>query len=507
MDVLLTPPDVTELDRQMVQTWDISEIQLMERAASAAHSKLRNIITDCYPDCSTIVVVCGNGNNGGDGFCIARMLAQNFNVTVIWSGSQELLSPSASVNYAQLPKTVKSIAVNDASSSIQVDLVIDAVLGVGASLPVREPARSLIAYINALTCPIVSIDMPSGLDARSGRSDSESVHADHTITFDAPKVGLLRGDGPFRRGQVHLVSFGIPDVILKSTCHSNALDIGDIAGMLPERTRHTSKFDYGRVAVIGGTRGMRGAPSLSAHAALAVGAGIVDLVAPSIHPLTPREVITHELMSHDDGTISAAEEENISSLLARATAIAIGPGLGSNYNTIAMLSRCLNNVASDVPIVIDADGLRCIEHIGARAGTIITPHMGEFARILGQDRESITADYVELAEELANRLSYVVHVKHVPSVTTNGPVSTYLDRGTPAMATAGSGDVLTGIIVGLVAQGIAQFDAARLGAFLHAIAGENLIREHQYRSIVAHELIEAVRGILQVAEPMGVQLD
>ncbi len=495
MDVLLTPEDVTALDLEMVRHHALSETDLMEMAARAAYTKLCDIIDRYVPTCRSIIVVCGNGNNGGDGFCLARMLSSAFSVQVVWGGSKDALSLSAKHNYLLLPANVATSEVGTISTW-DADLVIDAVLGVGARLPLREPAKGMIAFINQLGRPIVSIDVPSGLDARNGTTDDVFVHADHTITFEREKVGMIRSKGTACCGQVHVVSFGVPEELLRTTCSASVLELADVPVLLPSREPRSSKFDYGRVVVIGGTTSMRGAPSLAAHAALALGAGIVDLVAPAIHPLTPREIITHEIGSHADGTLSDEEPGTLDAILARATALAIGPGLGGNMRTIQLIAECVNRLDPCIPLIIDADGLRCLPLLQERHNTILTPHMGEFSRILGVPREQLENDYVERAEALARDRDFIVHVKHVPSITTDGTSTTYLRAGSPAMSTAGSGDVLTGIMAAFVAQGCSAFDAARLGAFVHASAGDHLSKHEGRRSLMAHELISAARQIV-----------
>lgn len=496
MDVLLTPEDVSVLDREMVRHNAITETDLMEMAATVAHTELLSIIDRYVPTCHTITVVCGNGNNGGDGFCLARMLSQTFTVRVVWGGSKDALSPSARHNYLRLPSSVITMEVDKTPAS-EADLVVDAVLGVGARLPLRDPASTLIKFIIAHDAtPIVSIDVPSGLDARTGVTDDVFVSADHTITFEREKVGMLRSNGVVCCGHVHVVSFGVPHELLQTTCRANVLEMADVPILLPNRAQRSSKFDYGHVVVIGGTTSMRGAPSLAAHAALALGAGIVDLVAPAIHPLTPREIITHEIGSHTDGSLRVARSGSLDEIFSRATTLAIGPGLGANSDTIELIADCVNRLDPTVPVVIDADGLRCLPLLHGRHNTILTPHMGEFARIIGVPREQLETDYVERAEALAREKNYIVHVKHVPSITTNGQSTTYLRAGNPAMATAGSGDVLTGIIAAFVAQGCSALDAARLGAFVHASAGDHLSRHEGRRSVMAHELISAARQIV-----------
>ena len=493
--MLLTPADVSAIDAEMVHAHGIDTFMLMEQASEAAHSALLTIIDDQYRHARSICVVCGNGNNGGDGLCLARMLSKRFNVSVIWSGSAETLSQAARYNLARLPDAIVLLTPAQAEH-LRADIVIDAVLGVGGRLPLRQTAIELIKAVNAMQAPVIAIDLPSGLDAQTGECSGYTKPAAHTITMQARKVGMLLGKGPEVCGTIHAVDIGVPFTMLTTRCNNHVLSEREVASRFRPRLNHTSKFDYGRLVVIGGTRSMPGAPSLTAHAAIAIGAGIVDLAAPAIHPLTPREIMTHALPSNANGNIDTSAEDVLAHMLSRVTAVAVGPGLGSNEQTIEMIARLLCRLDSSVPIVLDADGLRCLPHLPHGRSIVITPHMGEFARILQTDRSMIEHTYVERAQNYARKHSIVVHVKNVPSITTDGRQSTFLSRGTPAMATAGSGDVLTGLIAGLLAQKLPLFEAARCGAWLHAAGGEHLVQTTGRRSLMAHELIGASREVL-----------
>lgn len=492
MQYALTSANVGVIDATMVRDYGVPEIELMESASRAATECIRRILRQNYPHAQTVAVVCGQGNNGGDGFCIARLLSEDYTVHVVWSGDVDTLSPSARHNLHRLPVAVhcQSLPIEGVLSA---DLVIDAVLGVGVTLPVRNPARSLMNVIASAACPVISIDVPSGLDATTGNCDDSVVHADATVTMQATKTGLLRNSGPEVSGTIHVVDFGIPDTVTRGVCTNAILEDSDVADALPRRRSNTSKFDYGRVAVLGGTMGMRGAPSMAAHAAIALGAGLVDLIAPSIHPLTPREVITHTVPAHADGTINANAYEEVAHILTKATIVAIGPGLGTNSYTLDMVARAIDSLHADIPVVLDADGLRCFSSLTVTRPIILTPHLGEFARLLGVERSSLATTSIEQAQLFAASNSCVLHLKNVPSITTNGFQTTYLTRGTPAMATAGAGDVLTGVIAALCAQGLAPLHAARTGAYIHARAGEIAAGGGTKRTLMAHELIDASR--------------
>ena len=494
MNALLTSADVNTIDQYMVQHYGLTEIDLMEQAARAVYAAFMDLVGRSYPHVQRIVVVCGNGNNGGDGFCVARMLSAHYQVCVVWGGNEKDLKPCAADNFLRLPTSVITVNVGD-TDVLDADIIIDAVLGVGATLPLRGPAHELINVITKSNVPVVSIDLPSGLTATTGEHGAYVVQADHTITMQAPKTGMICGAGPALCGTVHVIDIGIPADVMHATCHNVELSHADITAYLPSRSARSSKFDYGRVAVIGGTLSMRGAPSLAAEAAIALGAGIVDLISPATHPLTPREIITHQVASHPDGTISAEAADDLIEVLSRATTVAVGPGLGSNPATVELIAYCIGRLDPDVPVIIDADALRALAGILPRGNTVITPHMGEFGRLLDRPRLDLEAAYAEHALRYARDNGCIVHLKNVPSVTTNGTHTTYLRRGTPAMSTAGAGDVLTGIIASFAAQGLAVYDAARLGAYVHACAGENVQQTRGYRSVLAHELITEARKV------------
>ncbi len=492
---MLTPDDVSALDDEMVHSVGIDPFELMDRASEAAHQEILRIIDQQYPTARRICVVCGNGNNGGDGFCLARMLAERFDVRVIWSGSIDALTQAARHNCDRLPGTVKMQTPAE-SVDHHVDLVVDAVLGVGGRLPLRQAAVDLITCARMINAPVIAIDLPSGVDALTGECSEYVVPASHTITMVARKVGMLIGNAPLVCGTVHTVDIGIPFELLSARSKSHVLSERDVASRFQPRERQTSKFDYGRLVVIGGTRSMPGAPSLTAHAAISIGAGIVDLAAPAIHPLTPREIMTHKLPSNTEGSIDTSAQEILEHLLSRATAVAVGPGLGSNRQSIEMISRVLTRLDNTIPIVLDADGLRCLKFLPQDRSMVITPHMGEFARILQTERSTMETTYVKIAQDYAREHNLVLHLKNVPSITTDGRHTTFLTRGTPAMATAGSGDVLTGLIAGLLAQNLPPIEAARCGAWLHAVGGEHIVQKTGRRTLMAHELIGASRDVL-----------
>lgn len=496
MTKVFTPEASRQLDRACI-AYGISEQQLIERASASATQHIESILNEVFGSKASdlkIIVVCGSGNNGADGLTIAALLSRRHLVTVICPEAASTGSPGFLHARQGLPATVKVATYATAANVLlsPADVIVDALLGTGARLPLSEEYRHLVARMNDVRGLRIAIDMPTGLDALTGRADAVAFHTHHTVTMEGLKPGLLRNAGPALCGHVHVAPIGAPPQLSAQFADAAVLDDTDLRSMLPVRHRESSKFDYGHVAVLGGSLGMRGAPSMTAHAAIALGAGLVELITPSVHPLTPREVMTTTVGHHDDGTIAAESQALIADRLRRATVIAIGPGLGANPRTISMLAELIDDLAEGRTIVFDADGLRCLpllQHFNGRL--IMTPHLGELARLLERQRADIALDYIEHAQTVAQQYSAVVHIKHVPAATCSADHSTYLQRGNPAMASAGSGDVLTGIIAALAAQHMNDYDATRCGAWLHAGAGDHIVARTRKVSIMATELIDA----------------
>jgi len=311
-----------------------------------------------------------------------------------------------------------------------------------------------------------------------------------------PKPGLYRNDGPMVRGTIHVASIGAPSELLRKNASSWMLTRDDVRTMLPTRKRNTSKHDYGRVVVIAGSRPMRGAGALASHAAISAGAGVVDLVTPVLHPLTAREVMTLVVPATPAGTMAKEARAMIQDKLARATVVAIGPGVGTDPETRELLTSLIEELDPSIPVVIDADGLLIVPYLNrALHNVILTPHLGEFARLLGKSKESIARRTVEYSKGFAKEHGCILHLKDVPSITTNGAQCYYTVNGNPGMATAGSGDVLTGIIAALCAQGVKPFKAAALGAYLHASAGDHYATVASMETLTASDLIASLRYV------------
>lgn len=472
MKFLLTRDNIAELDRACNDRAGISPDVLMENAGRAA----ANIMQTLFPSATglRILIACGNGNNGGDGLVIARHLRDIHDIVVLRNDDTEW---------------------NDLVDAF--DVVVDAIIGVGGGADLRPPIAEHVAILNGLRGIHIAIDVPTGLDATTGEAHIHAFHAHATITMAASKPGFYRNQGPSRVGTVYIADIGAPADLVKEFSKHFIHTPTDIRTLLPARARNTSKFDFGRVLVVGGSRGMRGAPALAAHAALVAGAGLVELAAPVLHPLIPREVMTHVLQISAGGFIGRDAMSSIHDVVTKASVLAVGPGMGADEEATHAVAEMVNKLDVKKPVVIDADGLRMLPLLSRpMQSVVLTPHLGEFARMLGKDVASIRQSIVEEAMEFARAHGCVIHVKDVPSITTNGEQVVYTVNGNPGMATAGSGDVLTGFIAGLCAQHVDVFRAASLGAYLHARAGDHYAATQAMETLTATDIIRSLGSVI-----------
>ncbi len=459
-------------------------------------------------------VVCGKGNNGGDGFVIARHLAvRGCRVDVYPTSSPDAMSDDARVNWAILTEMhcdrLRLAQPGDAGTSTLEPprVVVDALFGTGWKGPLGASAASLIAWINALNAPVVSVDIPSGLDALTGRIDGDAVVARLTISMGLAKPGLFVGKGHDLAGEVVVADLGVPkewfvapaDAIFRYE-ENDALDV------LPVRPWTAHKYSAGKVLVVAGSRAFTGAPCLTAEASLLAGAGAVVLAAPaSTHAVLSTkltEVIIEPMPETADGTLAARSMERLEQRLAWADAVAVGPGLGRSSETDAFVRTLLSSCPK--PMVIDADGLNAFasgKFPGREKPTILTPHTGELGRLLGMDAEAIDRDRIGAARSAAKQLGAVVVLKGAPTATGVRDGRVVLNSsGNPGMATIGAGDVLTGLVVGLLAQGMHEDDAAACGVYVHGKAGDFAAKRLGYRGVKASDILRAIPEVLHMLE-------
>ncbi|HEX5056347.1 MAG TPA: NAD(P)H-hydrate dehydratase [Gammaproteobacteria bacterium] len=489
---LYSTEQVRELDRSAIAAEGIAGYQLMQRAGCAVHSFIRRQYPGFCARPARILVVCGGGKNGGDGYVIARLLHRD--------GCKVELCPLIPLEKLQgdVLKAARDWRSCGGDELLQgrldigsYDLIIDAMLGTGLQRPVEGLFAEIIGLVNAARCPVIAVDIPSGLNADTGQPFPLAVMADHTITFIARKRGLYTGRAADYCGRIHLEDLQAPSGIYGSIrAPARLLEASGVLAALPRRRPSAHKGDNGHVLVVGGDTGMQGGAQMTGLAALRCGAGLTSIAtrrshAPVLSALHP------ELMSWPVERASA-----LAPLLQRATVVALGPGLGRAAWGRQLFARSL---ATAHPLVVDADGLNWLAAKPAtRSDWILTPHPGEAARLLGISAGDVQADRYAAVRALAARYRGVVVLKGAGTLIAmaDDPVTWVCDRGHAGMASGGMGDVLTGIIAGLLAQGMTPFEAAKCGVWVHARAGERASAPSGGRGMLATDLLPELRRLL-----------
>lgn len=475
---------VRQLDARLIAA-GTPGFELMSRAAHAAWRALRRR----WPDVGEVTVLAGRGNNAGDGYLIAALAQRaGWRVRVLAVGDPAQLAGDAALAHDE------AVAAGVPVQAWCVDLplagvVVDALLGTGLCGVVREPYAEAIAAINGSGLPVLAVDIPSGLHADTGAVLGCAVRASLTVTFIALKIGLLTGEGPACTGTLQFDDLqGDPDLLAQAPSVAQRLEAG-VLPRLAARSRTMHKGQCGHVLVVAGDLGMGGAGLLSAESALRAGAGLVSLATRNEH-IAAALVRRPEVMS-----LGVASANQLLPLAQRADVGVVGPGLGQGAWSVGLLSVM---AATDMPQVWDADALNLLAAGRCRAPRqgVITPHPGEAARLLGISTAEVQSDRPAAAQKLAARYGLVVVLKGAGSLIAapDGRLA-LCDRGHPAMAGAGLGDVLAGLVGALLAQGMAPFEAACLAVWLHASAGEQL--GAQGRGLAAADLPATIRLLLE----------
>lgn len=479
MKPVLTPLEAAELDRE-TQARGVPALDLMERAGRAVARAAVEVAGRTYG--TRAIVVCGNGNNGGDGLVAARLLARwGVKVDVRSLDALGDRAGAAGANMARLGEQGLAERVCTPSELAQAlghaDVVIDAIFGTGFHGRPEGSWADAIAEINASPVPVVAVDVPSGIDGATGAAPGEAIWAVLTVAFGAAKLGTVLLPGAERAGTVRVVDIGFLDDLVRAEV--GLTEAHDVAAMLPTRRSQGHKRSSGVLLVVAGSRGMTGAPALIARAAGRVGAGLVTVATPygAVQAVGSQatEAIFLPLAETGQGTASFDALDQLLEAAGRADAVAIGPGL-TRHDETAKLVRALVG-GCPVPVVLDADGLNAFEgdvgRLRERAGdTVLTPHDGEFARLMLASVEQVAPDRVAAARALASGSGATTLLKGVRTVIApREGVAMINPTGSVALATAGTGDVLTGVIGGLLARGVGTVDAATAGAYVHGLAG------------------------------------
>ncbi len=518
MQIALTPAQMRACDEYAIQTLGIPAALLMENAARSAFEVMRPLVERyCKAHHIThprLMIFCGSGNNGGDGFVLARHFSHcaDVDVEVLWTGAVEKMSAETRMNFTLLEThgiRTRHISTVEMACAIEMDAdcVIDALIGNGGNELLRGIAATLLEKIrqNRRSRTLaIALDIPTGLNAETGKAHENCFRADYTVSMAALKTGLLLNDAPDVCGETITVPIGIPTSFLEQQATVRVLEDSDIVRLLGKRPRRVTKHDVGSVAIIGGTQAMAGAPALAANACIQAGAGLVRLYAPRIHAAVKPEIITHTLPTNANGAIPRAALPFLQEACEKSTALVIGPGIGTDAETLDVVRELLRLTPPETPVVVDADGLRAVSlgdgaFLPLRKNIVLTPHRGEFTRLTGSDDAIIPEAAQTLASEWAAKLGCTLLLKNVPTIISNGTLSYWNMSGNAGMATAGSGDVLAGIIGGLLAQsrllGLETIEAAALGAYIHGRAGDAFAHANSQQTLTASDLTASLSAV------------
>jgi NAD(P)H-hydrate epimerase len=499
--------DIRKIDQTASEKYQIPSIVLMENSGLALAEEVQKHIQSPM---QRIVIVVGMGNNGGDGMVCARHLFnQGYEVVVFLVGNTKKLSEDANLNYEMLkPLDIRMEAINEINGVKKMgkmirsgDVVVDCLFGIGLQRDVEGVYEFVIDEINQSQGYIIACDIPSGINASDGSIMKTAVHADKTVAICLPKVGNIMFPGADYNGTLVVKRIGLSDKLIgEMGIMYQTISENDVRRIIPKRQMNSHKGTYGKASLIAGSFGMTGAAILAAKASLRSGIGLLKLVIPeSLHTIITTsvpEVVTVPLMETRRGVFGINQVEKLIQNCEGSDVVAIGPGCGQSAEMIEVIRQLITQV--DKPLVIDADGLNTLakntELLANRVNEIvITPHPGEMSRLTGMTTEEINKNPIQTATAFAVKWQIVVVLKGARTVVALPDGSAYVNLGgNPGMATAGSGDVLTGIITSLVAQGMRIADAAIAGVFLHGYSGDIMASQKGEYGLIAGDLIEGI---------------
>jgi ADP-dependent NAD(P)H-hydrate dehydratase / NAD(P)H-hydrate epimerase len=479
------------VDRWAIEEMGVPSLELMEAAGRA----VAEAVGEMAPE-GPVRVVCGKGNNAGDGLVAARYLAEaGFEVEALLLWPAEELSGDAAANLQRF--AAEHVAGDLAARLAGSGAIVDAIFGTGFSGEPREPARSAITAINGCGAPIVACDVASAVDASSGEVAGTAVEAGLTVSFHAAKLGHRIASGKWHTGELKVAPIGVPG---GAPGEAAGGEIGiSVLELPPRRGSQSTKFSSGKVTIAGGSRGLTGAVRMSSQAAIRAGAGYATVAVPAdLEPIF--EAGQPEVMSvgcpGGDGCLAPASAKPLIRAFERAAAGVFGPGLGRDPGSVELAREVLGSI--EAPLVVDADGLNAFaEQLGAiaarHAPTILTPHAGELGRLLGRPAEEVNAHRLAFARELADVAGAVVVLKGDDTIVTDGERVAVNVVSAPALATAGTGDVLSGMIAALLARGLEPFAATCAAVLAHARAGRDAAaRIGAAESVIATDVIDSI---------------
>lgn len=525
MKYLLSDAQSRVVDAVCSSEYKMPSLLLMENASRSAADIIRRILSsDGASLRKRLVILCGNGNNGGDGFAMARHLHEDYDVMIIRTSKESPATEDAHTNLEICASLglpfIYADSMNDESDEElynhlhQADCIIDTLIGLGASQtvvkfdgqhfvepqsrpkPLSSLYRHIVSLANSATCLRIAIDVPTGLP-NAVTADDVVFHAHHTITMVSMKTSLLSSPNFEKCGELHVASIGAPLELIERISTSRQLDDHDVASIIPKRAVRSTKFDYGRVCIIAGSHSMPGAAALASNATLRSGAGLVELCTTLVHAALLPEIMPTVVDATEQGTIASSALDSLLLSCERADTILLGCGLGSNQETQRVCIEIITKFATKKHIVVDADALGALPHCGVVPKSVIaTPHAGELRRMLKENlliSSGQRFDFqqsLELARTLSQMYGYTIVLKQFPVVTLNGYEEYWCTEGNPGMATAGSGDVLAGIVAALQYRCSNPLLAAAAAVHLHARSGNAACKTVGEESLTASSIIE-----------------
>ena len=500
---ITTAAEMRDIDRASTEKFGVPSLTLMENAGSA----VAQFILQSYPDVERIAVVCGKGNNGGDGFVIARKLHRAGRVVeVLLLASPSELKGDAAAMFERLPvrpvivQSGQELKAESSRCLATCGLLVDALLGTGFKPPVKGLYGDEIAALNSSGKPVVAVDIPSGADsdAMTPQAGAEIARADAIVTFTAPRPAHVFGE--LTRGPVVVAPIGSPEAAIQSELKLEVTTARDLASLLAPRPRESNKGMYGHVLIVGGSLGKAGAAAMAGMAALRAGAGLVT-VATAKSALAnvagfAAELMTEPLPETDTGGIAVASAKSgkLLQLASTMTVVAIGPGIGRHPETVEFVREAVRQLKC--PLVIDADGLNAFDGNtelldGSKRALVLTPHPGEMARLAGISTKAVQADRLNVARTFAREHKLVLVLKGNLTVIALANGTAWVNpTGNPGMATGGTGDILTGMTAGILAQMPNDAALAAVAAvYLHGLAGDVAAETIDEHSLVATDLL------------------
>lgn len=495
----------SKMDKYCIEKYKIPEIILMENAANSAFERIVKIGHKRNIEVEEISIICGSGNNGGDGFAIARKLSNMAkDVKIITIGNLDKMSHCAKINFDICTNMgIDHIHIDSLDKRKEeilkvlksTDQVIDCIFGAGLNRNIEDDYKDLIEMINEnkekYGYDTISIDIPSGLNGTTGEVMGVSIIADYTISFEFFKRGFLRYSSEKYLGEIYVEDIGVPYKFYNDIdILPSFIDENYILDNLMIRKDSMHKGDFGKVAIAAGSTGFYGAAYISSSAAVNTGSGLTTLICTEDTQRIVASKLTEAM------TCQYSDSDRLEKILREVDALAIGPGMGNTGQTKSFLKKMLDNI--DVPVVIDADGINVFEKgfLNKDSQCILTPHLGEFSRLTGLSIEEIESDRIFYAEKYAKENEIVIVLKGKNTIVTDGIRTMVNTTGNSGMANGGMGDALTGIITSLCGQGYDIFVASCIGVYLHGLCGDKIYKEKQV--VTASELLKVIASELKL---------